>query len=152
MSYKLMSRDEIVNVLSRAWHGVLSLVDGDRPYSIPMAHVLYRGNIYFLLLREGRKTACLERNKNVCYLVYLEESGACCSILVEGELEKVRDERIIRDIVKIFCEKVFPRDPYFEGVRCEEIVKLSIEHPRVGLYRLNIRSISGIRKTRAYRA
>ncbi len=78
----------------------MSFVDVDRPYSIPMSYLLYRDNLCFILSREGRKTRCLERSRNVCYVVVSKDY----SIVIEGSLEKVTNKEEIREVNLRFVE------------------------------------------------
>ncbi|MEM4540982.1 MAG: hypothetical protein QXP46_05750 [Archaeoglobaceae archaeon] len=92
------------------------------------------GRIYFAFLKEGRKHRCLEKSRNVCYIVL---SGGC-SLIIEGFLEKVGDEDEIRKVIPIFCR--------MEGVPeklCEDFIKISLSHPKIGLYLLKPKEISG---------
>lgn len=129
-----LGEDEIVKILKSNTLGVMSFLDEDKPYGIPLMHVFLDGRIYFAFSKEGRKLRCLENCKNVCYVVLREDS----SLIVEGSLEKVTDEDEIRKVLPIFCR--------MEGIPeriCEDFVKLSLSHPKIGLYLLKPKVVSG---------
>lgn len=134
-----LERAKIEEILKSNSQGVMSLLDGDRPYGIPLMHVFLDGRIYFAFSKEGRKQKCLEKNKNVCYVVLIGDF----SLIIEGSLEKVKDEDEIRKVLPIFCK--------MEGIpekMCEDFIKLSLLHPKIGLYLLKPREISGWRLKR----
>ena len=60
---------EIEAILRRAQVCRLALVDGDRPYIVPMNFGYERGILYFLCAPEGRKLEILRRNRHVCFEV-----------------------------------------------------------------------------------
>ncbi|MCS7144091.1 MAG: pyridoxamine 5'-phosphate oxidase family protein [Archaeoglobaceae archaeon] len=129
-----LSPDKIEEVLKSTLQGVMSFLDGDKPYSVPMLHIFLDGKIYFAFPKEGRKQKCLENNKNVCYVVVFQD----CSLIIEGSLEKVREKEEIRRVLPIFCK--------MEGIPekiCEEFIRISITHPKIGLYLLKPKVSSG---------
>ncbi|GEM_PF-1442487 len=151
MVMERLSPDEVERVLRMTWEGVLGLVDGDRPYCIPIAHVYSKGFLYVLFLEEGRKTRCVKRNRNACYLVHCKIDRTYYSILVEGFLEIVRDEDEIRDVLEEFYERVFPKDPFFSMFRereiYREIMDVCMDESDRGLYRIVPRDVSGFKKS-----
>ncbi len=149
MRFRALSDREIKSLLEECWHGVLALVDGERPYCFPTAHVFCRGSLYFLFLRYGRKIRCIERNPNACYLVLNMSSHSWFSIVVEGVLTRVDSATEVREVLEMFASRVFPRDPYFsELVEVPGITaRLLEEHMsgRIpGVYRMSLSNISGI--------
>ncbi len=67
---KTMSKDEINNFLSNQKIGILSLNENNSSYSIPLAYSYDKENIYLTLGPQGRKMECIQKNKNVCFVVY----------------------------------------------------------------------------------
>jgi nitroimidazol reductase NimA-like FMN-containing flavoprotein (pyridoxamine 5'-phosphate oxidase superfamily) len=139
MQVKAVSKAEIDKMLDKASYGFISFVDVDKPYTIPMAHV-YKDNLYFLMLKEGRKTECLKKNKNVCFLVYLVEGDKYTSVLLEGTMEKVTNNEELKSILSIFCKRM-----NLPAKKCNEIIELS-KHPVIGLYKLVVKAKGGIKK------
>lgn len=147
---EVLTDKEIEEVLSTTWDGVLCLVDQDKPYCIPIAHVYHDGGIYILFLKEGRKTRCAETNKNACYLVHCIIGNAYYSILVEGYLNRTNDETEVEVVLKKFYDNVFPKDPFFKEFReldkFQQIVKICLGDSKVGLYKLIPQTVSGFKK------
>lgn len=138
---------EIRDILKMAWNGALSLVDIDKPYTIPIAYVFHRDSLYFILIGEGRKTRCFQRNKNVCYLICYQVSEDHYSILVEGTLEKVSEEDMIREVIPLFSRRgEIVKDLHLTKQRCEKIIDMSLKDPNVGLFRLLPQKMSGMKK------
>ena len=134
----MLSNEE---VLLKAWRGVLGLVDGDKPYCIPVAFIYKDGFLYFLFPKEGRKTKCIEKNKNACYLIH----DLNYSVLIEGQLERVKNTEEIESVLKDFYEKVFPRDPYFKRFNERFILEVCLSDSKAGLYKLIPKTISGFK-------
>jgi uncharacterized protein len=101
---KAMAADEAADFLSSNSTGVLSLVDGNGPYAIPI-HYTYDAKTnaaYFHCATEGRKLDILRKNPNACLTVF-EESGLKASdnpcrtgtlygsVIAEGRIEEVSD-------------------------------------------------------------
>lgn len=91
-------------VLRDAAWGVLVMIDGDRPYAVPMNHAYVNGRILLHGALEGRKLDCIRRSPNVSYVVARQDApvaddgsqhGAChldCdSVLCVGRARIVDD-------------------------------------------------------------
>ena len=79
-----MTRDECEAVLRRNGIGRLAMVDGERPYLVPIAFAYARDAIYGHT-PAGRKLAVLRRSPEVALLVdEIEDLGEWRSVLVEG--------------------------------------------------------------------
>lgn len=91
-------------VLRDASWGILTLVDGDRPYAVPMNHAFVDGNILLHASLEGKKLDCIRRNPNVAYVVASQEGAIadhgpsvkschpnCDSVLCLGRARIVED-------------------------------------------------------------
>lgn len=75
---------------------MLALIDGDRPYAIPLEHYLSGKTLYFVsAMRENqRKFACLKQNPRATYVVYesrrdepelVKRKILCRSVILEGK-------------------------------------------------------------------
>jgi len=149
MKVRYLTEEEIKQILEQTWHGVLALVDEDKPYCFPTAHVYYRGGIYFLFLKYGRKVRCIEKNPRACYLVHEVSPHRWFSILVEGRLVKVSDSLELRSVLDLFYSRVFQVDPYFAELRSDRSVidRLLDQIARSnipGVYKLDVEKLSGI--------
>jgi len=89
----LMAQADVINFIKENPAGVLSLIDGDKPYAVPLEHFFDGKTLTFKIsARKGRKVACIEKNPSACYVVYKsrrEETGhehPCRSVLIEGRL------------------------------------------------------------------
>ncbi len=93
-----MSKDEINDFLSNQKIGILSLSENDSSYSIPLAYSYDKENIYLTLGPQGRKMECIQKNKNVCFVVYDQppsEGGMpeWKSIICNGIIERLTTPR-----------------------------------------------------------
>lgn len=57
----------IDDILKRGRELSLAMIDGDRPYVLPMNYGYGNGCIYLHCAREGKKLECLRANPNVCF-------------------------------------------------------------------------------------
>ena len=65
---KMISREEILEVLASAEYGILSTVSADgMPYGTPVNFVYADDAIYFHCATEGHKLSNLAANNNVCF-------------------------------------------------------------------------------------
>lgn len=64
---EITALDEIEAILRRAQVCRLALVEGDRPYIVPMNFGYERGILYFHSAAAGKKLDILRRNRNVCF-------------------------------------------------------------------------------------
>ena len=100
-----MSKDEINNFLSKQKIGVLSLSDNDSSYAIPLAYSYDGENLYLTLGPQGRKMGCIQKNKNVCFVVYDQPSSGSempgwTSIICNGVIERITDPKNIEKAVR----------------------------------------------------
>lgn len=84
---------EIEATLTEVGLGVLSLVDGDQPYGIPVSFGYADGEVSFMLQfntsTESRKLGALSTNPRACLTVYQHDPGppeVWRSVVITGEL------------------------------------------------------------------
>jgi nitroimidazol reductase NimA-like FMN-containing flavoprotein (pyridoxamine 5'-phosphate oxidase superfamily) len=89
----LMDRLEVMNFIRDSSAGVLTLVDGDKPYGVPLEHHFDGKTLRFITSpRKGRKINCIERNPNACYVIYEsrrekpDKVARCRSVVIEGQV------------------------------------------------------------------
>lgn len=91
---------DIEATLTEVGLGVLSMVDGDQPYGIPVSFGYVDGEVSFMLQfntdTENRKFTALSTNPRSCLTVYQHDLGppeAWRSVIITGELfERPPDE------------------------------------------------------------
>lgn len=91
---------DIENILTDVGLGVLSVIDENQPYGIPVSFGYANGEISFMLQfntdTESRKLAALSDNPHACLTVYQHDVGppeAWRSVVITGELfERTPDE------------------------------------------------------------
>jgi nitroimidazol reductase NimA-like FMN-containing flavoprotein (pyridoxamine 5'-phosphate oxidase superfamily) len=92
-----MEESEVLDCLRDSRCGILTLVDGDKPYPVPMEHYFDGKSLYFMTSkrREHRKIKCIMKNANACYVVSdsrrekpeLVKKGILCrSVMIEGQI------------------------------------------------------------------
>jgi nitroimidazol reductase NimA-like FMN-containing flavoprotein (pyridoxamine 5'-phosphate oxidase superfamily) len=89
----LMERLEVLDFIKDSSVGVLTLVDGDKPYGVPLEHHFDGKTLRFITSpRKGRKINCIERNPNACYVIYEsrrekpDKVARCRSVVIEGQV------------------------------------------------------------------
>ena len=91
-----LTGEQVTALIKNSRVGVLSMVDGNRPYAVAVEHY-YDGQHLWVLVssREGqRKIECLRKNPNACFTIYqsrrqnpeiVKQGVRCQSVLLEGK-------------------------------------------------------------------
>ena len=89
----LMDQSEVLGFIKEKAAGVLALVDGDKPYAVPLEHHFHGRTLTFITTpREGRKSKCIQDNSNACYVIHEsrrenpEQAIRCRSVVIEGRV------------------------------------------------------------------
>ncbi|WP_157971678.1 pyridoxamine 5'-phosphate oxidase family protein [Halorussus litoreus] len=129
-----MSDSEIETVLGRANHGVLSLADADTAYSIPMSYGFdadANALVFQFVLHAGsRKGAFLEQTETASFTVSRTDDEDWFSVVAEGPISPVPDERTTDAYAAIAESAWFPDLTVFDRSVTEtefELFELSIE-------------------------
>lgn len=164
-----MDREFGLEIIDKAEYGVVSMVDGEKPYSLPLSIVRNEDVLYFHSAKEGRKIDILANNVNisVVFVGYknipenysyeeLEEMNndpskaikfissvfttEFESAIVNGVVEKVEDENEKVKAMRAICEKYTPdKMKYFD-------VAINTGLNRTNVYRIKIKNITAKRK------
>lgn len=120
----LMSESEVMDFLKDASAGVLCLVDGDRPYAVPLEHYFDGKTLHFAILPiEGRKIRCIRKNANGCFVIYESRhdkprmNTPCRSVIIEGKVS-VHGASLRMDVKEIGNWKCPPSRFAMCHVRC----------------------------------
>ena len=92
-----MDETEVMNFIKDSRAGILMLVDGDKPYGVPLEHYFDGKSLYFATsLEDGeRKINCIKNNANACYMIYdsrgetpelVKKGIPCRSVIIEGQI------------------------------------------------------------------
>jgi nitroimidazol reductase NimA-like FMN-containing flavoprotein (pyridoxamine 5'-phosphate oxidase superfamily) len=92
-----LSESEVTDFIKDHPVGVLTLVDGDKPYSVVLEHYFDGQSLYFGTSprEDRRKNQCIKQNANACYTIYdsrrelpelVEKGIRCRSVLIEGKI------------------------------------------------------------------
>lgn len=92
-----IEESEVMNFIKDNRVGVLTLVDGNRPYGVPVEHYFDGKSLYIgVSSREGqRKIKCIKNNANACFVIYesrrekpeiVEKGIPCRSVIIEGQI------------------------------------------------------------------
>ncbi len=142
---KTMTKEEINDFLSNQKIGVLSLCESDSSYAIPLAYS-YDGEIIYLTIgQNGRKMECINKNKNVCFVVYLmspnPEGGmpAWKSIICNGVLEHLTDPENLEKAVRSGEKHMGMPEGAWNG-----LLEKTLQAPETsGFWKINIAEING---------
>lgn len=164
-----MSKEFGIEVIDKARYGVLSMVDGKKPYGLPLSIVRDRDNLYFHSATGGRKTEVLKENPKVS-VVFVGETKIpenftkeeldeiandpskavqlissvftteYESAIVSGKVNLVESEEEKIKAMKIICEKYTPtKMEYFDMA-----IKTGLS--RTNVYRIDVEEFSAKRK------
>lgn len=88
-----MGQSEVLSFIKDSRAGVLALVDGDKPYAVPLEHHFHGNRLTFITSpTKGRRVNCIEKNSNACYVIHEsrrehpERVARCRSVIIEGRL------------------------------------------------------------------
>ena len=80
---EIKDRSKIDEIIKNSITCRIGLVDGDKPYVVPMCFGYDGNSIYFHSATEGRKVNILKKNNNVCFefeeVGEIEKAHAACS-------------------------------------------------------------------------
>ncbi|WP_324824723.1 pyridoxamine 5'-phosphate oxidase family protein [Sinanaerobacter sp. ZZT-01] len=164
-----MSSDFGYHVIDKARYGILSMIDGDEPYGIPLSIVRHEENLYFHSAKDGRKVRTLTNNPRVSVAfvgeiripdnfaeeelkeIASDESKARLlissvftteyeSAVIKGKVEIVEDEEESIKAMRLICEKYTPtKMMYFDMA-----IKAGLK--RTNIYRIRMEEIKSKRK------
>ena len=92
-----MEESEVMNFIKDSRAGILTLVDGNKPYPVPLEHYFDGKSLYFgTSTSEGqRKINCIKNNANACYVIsdsrrekpeLFKQGIPCRSVIIEGQI------------------------------------------------------------------
>jgi nitroimidazol reductase NimA-like FMN-containing flavoprotein (pyridoxamine 5'-phosphate oxidase superfamily) len=113
---------EVTEFIKNSRVGVLTLVDGDKPYGVPVEHY-FDGKNFFIVVSsrdEQRKIDCIKKNPNACFVIYesrrekpeiVKKGIKCRSVIIEGKIlmEPVREATFREKPVKLRRLKLEPQ-------------------------------------------
>lgn len=118
---RLLPHDSACLLLRNAEYGVLSMVDGNEPYAVPVSYAWDgQSSIYVHCAPEGRKLRCIAACSNVSFCVvgatqvlpdkfttrYESIIAVCRATVVGGEEERRKAVRLILDKYSPHCADV----------------------------------------------
>jgi nitroimidazol reductase NimA-like FMN-containing flavoprotein (pyridoxamine 5'-phosphate oxidase superfamily) len=120
--------DEIDEVLVRNGIGVLSLIDGDRPYGVPMSFG-YSGETLTIAMQfgtgyGGRKMSAVRSSPRACLTVYGRETDSpprWRSVIVSGELREATDDETEQALASLTANAEFASETTVWGIPIEEV-------------------------------
>ena len=142
---KEMTRQEIDDFLYRERIGLLSLTDGNQSYAVPMGYSYDGTHIYLAMMHKGRKIEYLQKNKNICFVVYWtnEDIGVgnihWKSVICDGTMAHLKDHPEIEKAVRT-AEKHLN----LTAGTWERLISKAVEDPDHSMFwKIHIEHISG---------
>ena len=100
-----MSNQQIADILERVNYGHLACCKGDRPYVVPI-HFAYHDPDIYIYTTEGKKSAILEENPQVCLQAeIIIDNEHWQSVIVDGVAERITEPAERERAVKLITEK-----------------------------------------------
>lgn len=164
-----MSKEFGMEVIDKSKYGILSMVDDDVPYGLPLSIVREENALYFHSAKEGRKVEVFRKNPKVSVVfigeikipenftkeelneMEMDSSKAeefissvftteFESTIVTGQVKLIEDENEKTKAMKLTCEKYTPtKMKYFDMA-----IKSGLNF--VNVYRIDIEEITAKRK------
>ena len=166
---RAMDKEFGIKVIDKAQYGVVSMVDGDEAYGLPLSVVRDGNTLYFHSAKEGRKVDVLAENPNVSIVFVgdktipenytyeeLEEMNndpskaikfissvfttEFESAIVTGQVEKVESKEEKIKAMRTVCQKYTPsKMKYFDSA-------INAGLHRTNVYKVEIEDITAKRK------
>ena len=96
-----MSQSEIAGFLRGSNFGHLGCVQGKTPYVIPI-HFAYDGPYIYFFTTEGKKTAIMDENPEVCLQSeHVTDNRNWQSVIVTGDAERLTDRSSIKKGIEL---------------------------------------------------
>lgn len=164
-----MDREFGIKIIDKAQYGVISMIDGEEAYGLPLSLARNGNLLYFHSAKEGRKVDVLAKNPNISIVFVgdkkipenytfeeLEEMNRDSSkaikfissvfttefesAIVTGKVEKVEDEDEKIKAMRTICEKYTPdKMKYFDTA-----IKAGLN--KTNVYKIKIENITSKRK------
>ena len=164
-----MDREFALKIIDKAQYGVVSMIDGEEPYGLPLSVVRNGDVLYFHSAKEGRKVDVLANNPNISIVFVgdknipenysydeLEEMNndptkaikfissvfttEFESAIVIGKVEKVENQDEKIKAMRTICEKYTPdKMKYFDTA-------INAGLNRTNVYKMKIDNITSKRK------
>lgn len=134
--------------------GVLGMVDGVLPYTLPVNYLWYKGSIYFHGMGSGKKEKILSQNPPVCFTVYKEHGTVIdpvpchadtsyMSVMLFGQAEKVRDFKEAAEVFQKFLDKFMPK--YYSQPLTSTLIekyRSGMDGKQVSIYRIKLEEMT----------
>lgn len=110
-NYEEISKEEIYNIINHDNTCLLSLIDKNKPLTIPMSYQISNedNKLYFNFknLNSDRKTNIIKNNNNVQILLYSKSWGSTDTIIIKGTAS-VNEEDIKVEPEEIIGKRYYP--------------------------------------------
>ena len=101
---EITNREEIETILRQSKVCRLAMVDGDKPYMVPMNFGYSDGCLFFHCANQGRKIDVIKKNPNICFevdeLIRLKKASLACdwgidfkSVIGSGKAQFLEDSK-----------------------------------------------------------
>ena len=92
-----MDESEVMSFIKGSRAGILTLIDGDKPYPVPVEHYFDGKSLYFgtSTREDQRKIKCIKNNSNASYVIsdsrrekpeLFKQGIPCRSVILEGKI------------------------------------------------------------------
>jgi uncharacterized protein len=154
MQRNCTDKEKIENFLLQERTGVLGMVNGTFPYTIPMNYVWHKGSVYFHGMGSGKKEDILSQSPSVCFTVYKEHGTvidpvpchadtAYMSVMLFGKAEKVTDSEEATEALQKIVEKYMPG--YYSNPLTNNFVekyRSSLDENPVSVYKIMLEGMT----------
>ena len=142
-----MPKEFALEIIDKCGYAVLSMIDQDAPYAVPISVARDGDTVYFHCAKEGRKTDILRSYPRVC-LVFVGDVRPAFdkftteyeSTIVTGNAREVLKDSEKIHALRIICERYTPSNRY----QFDEAIEKSLD--RTAIWKVDISTISGKRK------
>ena len=101
---EITNREDIENILRKSKVCRLAMVDGDKPYMVPLNFGYSDGCLFFHCAKQGRKIDLIKKNPNICFevdeLIRLKKASLACdwgidfkSVIGSGKAQFLEDSK-----------------------------------------------------------
>lgn len=137
---EISDKKEMEAILKQSKVGRIALVDGDRPYIIPVNFGYRAGTLFFHSAPEGRKIELIQKNPNICFevdqVIKFKKSKIACewsveykSVIAFGKAALVNGREEKEDALKTIMAQYSGKNFEFPAENLDRtvVIKMTVE-------------------------
>jgi nitroimidazol reductase NimA-like FMN-containing flavoprotein (pyridoxamine 5'-phosphate oxidase superfamily) len=134
---EITKKEEIEKILRQSHVCRLAMVDGDKPYLVPMNFGYSNGCLFFHCAREGRKIDLIKKTPNICFefdeLIRFKKANLACdwgidfkSVIGSGKAQFLEDSKEKKNALNIIMSQYSDRSFEYPDEMLEKTLVIKV--------------------------